>query len=276
MKKITAFVLAVCMLSSVCIVASAAYTPMSVEEMTEALEQKAEDGAKGAMALGWGFDDIKTTTKEYAKDAYAESKTLAGAGKYIFTELSSAEVSALGIVGLEAIAELEKKDGSEKITLYKFTELADAQAYAAVLEEQKGEESDEYVRACGHTVAVGTKSLVYKVGVTVVDNAVVHGDFISTDCEQMESEYYQDLKEGAYSGMQFKTPDSAIIYKNGELVFSAAQKNYYETSGSYAGYQSVDAYMDIYASSFSYDELHEAHAGDSFVLSARLRAAPSS
>lgn len=278
MKKLISFLLLVSLaLSVVAIGASAVYAPIDTKEMKAALDEKATAGEGGGMALGWGFDDIGTKSVEYVKNAYDEASALARAGKYTFTRESADETAARAVDGLSSVAVLEKKDGSESITLYKFEDIEKAAAYAETLAakyapEEEGKEPEVYVRALGVTVAEGKKELVYKVGVTVVDNAVLHGDFISSAKEEMQSGYYESLKEGSTSGMQFKTPDSAIRYRNGELIISKAEKDYYVTDGSYAGYKSVDAYMDVYATEFDYAGLHDAHGGDSFVLSARLRA----
>jgi len=231
MKKIISLLLlTACIFSVAALGISAAYTPLTPEKMTEELSEK----ENGGMAFGWGFDDITTQTNEYVKDAYAEAAALAKLGKYTMTEKSADEVAQLGVSGLVCAAVLEKKTGGEAITLYKFSDNDAAAAYAALLVEKHSDSDPEiYVRACGTTVAEGDKDLVYRVGVTVVNGSVMNGDFVSSTTEGIESEFYQGFKDGAQSGMQFKNYDSAIVFRNGEIVYTQVGALLQAVSGVY-------------------------------------------
>ena len=308
MKKIIALILSLVLLFSACALSAAALTP---KEMNDALNELKEENpdTKSGMMVGWDFDDMPTVTNEYAKDAYLEAQTLAGGsgGRYTVTDTPDGELNAYGIDGLLAVRLIENRDKTRAVTIYKLDTLDAAKAYCDVLTEKyapaEGEEASVYVRQCGYNVVEGEKTLAQLIGVATVDSVVP----VNNPPKDIYSYYYggepcgkedcADCKEGtcekyaiyddAYSAVNttshgyvaFKTPDSAIRMVDGALVIGQKYKNYYTTAAdlpsgmsTYEGYMSADAYADLYPSNLSYQQLHDAYAGESFVFSTRMKA----
>ena len=290
MKKIVSFFLILSLMTGILSVGVNAFEPMNSAQMKDALNADLEEGEFGGMAFGWGFEDVPTVTKEYVKDAFEEAKKLSSKKGYELTEWAVDAVTETEIEGL--LSALDLLYDTSSVTVYKFDTVEAAEVYAKALEKLYAPETDgeaveadtdqstsPYVRHCGFSVAVGDKDLVYKIGVTVVEDVVPVAQnssfnyFTADKFEGISDGAYTSIKETYRGGMEFKTPDSAIKLRDGALVISAAYKDYYVTSGSYGGFISSDAYMDIYtAGNPKYSDHHDAHAGAGFVFSARMKA----
>ena len=304
-RKIIAFILAATCLFSVTSFGVFAY--MTPAEMAEALNKKAEEevGDKNVgMAFGWDFDDLETVTKEYALDAYSEAETVAASGRYILTDEGADAVAAREVEGLTNVRLIESLDKAQAVTVYKFESVALAGAFKDALSAKyEQEEGAPYVRQCGYTVLEGTKELAYLIGVTVVEDVVpvtsaptnIYKQYsggtkcgeegceecAEGTCEKYEiyDDAYTAVNPGAVGVMSFKTPDSAIRIVDGEFVLGKNYKDYHTTAqdlpsgmSTYEGYMSSDAYMDVYPSKLTYNQLHDAYGGESFVFSVRLKA----
>ena len=306
MRKIIALIIFAATVLSLLAISVSAYTPMTVEEMNDALTEGKAEGELGGMAVAWDFDDLKTVTKEYALDAYTEAETLAARGKYTVTDETEDELLARDTEGLVGVRTITSKDGSAAVTIYKFESIAAATEYALLLEakyappvedEEVGEEdvapvSDPdavdtpYVRHGGYLVLEGDRDLVYRIGVEVVENVVpvnnppkdIYSYYSSVGSAIFDGEY-TSIKDNYYGTAAFKTPDAGMRVVDGALLVTEKHKDYHVTpsdlpSGmaSYEGYMSADAYIDVYPNSATYQDLHAAYGGDSFVFTARMKA----
>ncbi len=273
MKKVLAFlIIASTLLSVGALGASAVFEPMDVGQMKEALDSSDGD-ASGKMAFGWGFDDIPTEDKAYDNDVKASIKELLEGGRYSYTVEDKDATAQRGVAGLAEVGTFVRKSSGKSAVVYSF-ETAEgliaadaASAFYTQLSEAYGQTpSTPYVHLCGGFVLEGDEVLILSVAKTSVYDTVKHGDFNGNNYNIYGDAYASSIT-GSVGGIQFKTPDGAIRFEYGELVWGKAHKDYYAE-----GYKSTDAYADVYTTGADYNKLHDAMAGESFVLSASVRA----
>ncbi len=273
MKKIIASLLiASTLFSVIALGTSAVFEPMDVGQMQEALDSSGGDASE-KMVFGWDFDDIPIENKSYNSDVKASIGELLEGGRYSYTVEDKDETAQRGIAGLAEVGTFERKSSGKSAVIYSFgtsETLAAADAasafYAQLSESYAQDPSATYVRLCGGFVLEGDEALILSVAETLVYDTVKHGDFNGNNYN-IYGDAYSSSIVGSVGGIQFKTPDGAIRLEDGELVWGKAYKDY-----DAEGYISTDAYADVYTTGANYDKLHDAMAGESFVLSASLRA----